>query len=257
MKPIKVDLSGEFKKIEIHPLADLHIGDTHCEFKRILDELEYIKKTPNAYCILDGDLMNTAIKNSVSDCYSESISPMEQIKHCVSIFEPIKDKILAVCGGNHEARVYRETSLDMTELFCSQLGIVDRYSSSTALVYIRFGKDIKHNRKMCYTLYMTHGNGGGRKEGGKINRLADLANIVDADIYVMAHTHSPAAFRNTFYRADPRNSDVTNCEHLFVNTASWLEYSGSYGDTMGFKPTSNINPVIILDGAQKSARAVI
>lgn len=256
MKAIRADLPGDIEHIEIHPLADLHIGDAQCEYKRILEELEYIKNTPNAYCVLDGDLMNTAVKNSVSDCYSESISPMEQIKHCVGLFEPIKHKILAVCGGNHEARVYRETSLDMTEIFCSQLGIVDRYSPTTALVYIRFGEEYKHKRKMCYTLYMTHGSGGGRKEGGKINRLADLATIVDADIYLMAHTHSPAAFRNNFFRADPRNSEITKCEHLFVNTAAWLSYGG-YGDVQGYKPASNINPIIHLNGAVKRARAEI
>lgn len=255
MKAIKADLSKDLDSIEIHPLADLHIGDMACDYKAILAELEYIKNTPNCYCVLDGDLMDTAIASSIGDTYSSTHSPMEQLQECVKLFEPIKDKILAVTSGNHENRHYKTNGIDTTQLMCSQLGIADRYSPTTALVFIRFGDNAKH-RRMCYTMYMTHGTGGGRKEGGKINRLADLATIVDADIYVSGHTHLPAVFRNTFFRADPRNSDITQCEHLFVNTAAWLKYGG-YGDRQGYKPASTINPVIHLDGHAKQMRALI
>lgn len=255
MTPIKVDLASDIARIEIHPLADLHIGDMCCDYKAILDELEYIKNTPNCYCVLDGDLMDTAIASSIGDTYASTHNPMEQLQECVNMFEPIKDKIIAVVGGNHENRIYKQDGIDITYLMCQQLGIADRYSPTTALVFIRFGDDKKH-RKVCYTMYMTHGAGGGRKEGGKINRLADLANIVDADIYLMAHVHQPAAFRNSFYRANPENSSATRTEHLFVNTAAWLKYGG-YGDKQGYKPASNINPIIYLDGKVKRSRVEI
>lgn len=256
MKSIRADLPSEFERIEIHPLADLHIGDLCCNYLDILKELEYIKDTPNAYCILDGDLMDTAIASSVGDTYGANLQPMEQLKECVRIFEPIKDKILAVVGGNHENRIYKTDGIDITQLMCNQLGIADRYSATTAIVFVRFGHDVKHNRKMCYSLYMTHGTGGGRREGGKIQRLADLAEIVDADIYCMAHVHQPAAFRNAFFRANPNNNAVCKTEHLFVNTAAWLDYGG-YGDKNGYKPASCVNPVIILDSKKKHSKAII
>lgn len=245
----------ELNEIEIHPLADLHIGDAMSDWSLIQSEIKRVLETPNAYCVLDGDLMDTAIASSIGDTYSSTHNPMEQLQECVNLFAPIKDKIIAVVGGNHENRIYRSDGIDITQLMCSQLGISDRYSPTTALVFIRFGDDKKH-RKVCYSLYMTHGNGGGRKEGGKINRLADLAGIVDADIYLMAHVHQPAAFRNRFYRCDPQNSSAQLIEHLFVNTAAWLNYGG-YGDKAGFKPASTINPTIILDGHKKRASATI
>ena len=161
MKAIKADLSADIQQIEIHPLADLHIGDMSCDFKAVLDELEYIKNTPNCYCVLDGDLMDTAIASSIGDTYASSHTPMDQLKECVNLFEPIKHKILAVVGGNHENRIYKTDGIDITELMCHQLGIADRYSPTTALIFMRFGHDSKHNRKMCYTMYMTHGAGGG------------------------------------------------------------------------------------------------
>ena len=256
MKVIQANLPETCDHIELHPLADLHIGDASCKYEDILAELEYIKNTPNCYCVLDGDLMDTAIKSSIGDTYNAVLQPMAQLEACVKLFAPLKDKILAVISGNHENRIYKQDGIDMTKLMCDQLGIPERYSPTTALLYIRFGHDIKHNCKIRYSLYMTHGTGGGRKEGGKIQRLADLATIVDADVYIMAHVHQPAAFRNTFFRANPNNNSVTKVEHLFINTAAWLEYGG-YGDKQGFKPASTINPCIILSSNRKSMRAVI
>lgn len=259
MRCIKCDLPYA-DKIEIHAMADLHLGDAHCDYKGILERIDYIKNTPNAYVILDGDLMDTAIASSVGDTYGAGLQPMEQLKYCVKLFEPIRDKILAVLPGNHENRVYRSDGLDITQLMCSQLGLQDKYSPTTALLFIRFGKcrgkGNSHGRRQWYTIYVTHGSGGGRKEGGKINRLADLASIVDADVYVMGHTHMPAILKEGFYRVSGPNSSVALVDKLFVNTAASLNYGG-YGDAQGFKPASKCAPVIYLDGHKRDMKAML
>ena len=250
MKAIRCDLPYS-EQIEILPMADLHIGDSQCDYKLVLETIEYIKETPNAYCVLDGDLMDTAIASSIGDTYSAQLQPMEQLKHCVKIFEPIKDKILAVLPGNHENRVYKSDGLDITEIMCSQLGMAEKFSPTTALLFVRFGKGArshgKSNARQFYTIYMTHGSGGGKKEGGKINRLADLASIVDADIYIHAHTHLPAVFRESFFRVNSGNSSVSQVEKLFINCAAALNYGG-YGDKAGFKPASKKSPILYLNG---------
>ena len=255
MRAIKCDLPYA-DTIEIHTMADLHIGDAHCDYKGILERLEYIKATPNAYVVLDGDLMDTAIASSVGDTYGASLTPMEQLQECVKLFEPIKDKILAVLPGNHENRVYRTDGIDITQLMCSQLGLQGKYSSTTALLFVRFGMRTAehHGRRQLYTIYVTHGAGGGRKEGGKVNRLADLSGIVDADIYIHAHTHLPWVFKESFFRVSGANSSVALVDKLFVNTAASLNYGG-YGDAAGFKPASKCAPVIYLDGHKREMYA--
>lgn len=251
MKTIKCDLPYA-DVIEILPMADLHIGDSGCDYKLVLERIEYIKNTKNAYCILDGDLMDTAIASSIGDTYASMLQPMEQLKHCVRIFEPIKDKILAVLPGNHENRVYKSDGIDITEIMCAQLGIADKYSPTTALIFIRFGRTAArtHHRRQTYTIYATHGSGGGRREGGKVNRLADLASIVDADIYVHGHTHLPLIFKESFYRVCTSNSSVSQVDKLFVNCGASLNYGG-YGDKAGFKPASKRTPSIYLDGHKR------
>lgn len=255
MKTIRCDLPYA-ESIELHPMGDLHIGDSLSDYKLIMERIDHIKKTPNAYCILSGDLMDTAIASSIGDTYGANLQPMEQLKHCVKIFEPIKDKILAVLPGNHENRVYKSDGLDITEVMCAQLGIPGKYSPTTAFLFIRFGetKANRHNRPQLYTVYVTHGSGGGKREGGKVNRLADLASIVDADIYIHSHTHLPLIFKESFFRVSGGNSSVAMVDKLFVNTAAALNYGG-YGDKAGFKPASKSSPVIYLSGTKREMYA--
>lgn len=259
MKPIKIDLSENLKEIEIVPIADIHLGDPMCDYRRVMETIQYIEEHDNVFCVLNGDLMDCAIKTSIGDSYSAALQPMEQLHQCVKIFEPIKDKILCVLPGNHEERIYKTDGVDMTALMCQQLGISDRYSNTSALLFVRFGKDKVHNhhgRKICYTIYCNHGNGGGRKEGGKVNRVADLASVVDADIYIGSHTHLPFVMKEAFFRIDTANSSVAKVDKLFVNTSAALEYGG-YGDRAAFKPASLDNPVIWLSGTVKKMRATL
>jgi hypothetical protein len=144
-------------------------------------------------------------------------------------------------------------------MMAAQLGLSARYSETTALLFIRFGHEARRlaeNRKMVYSVYATHGSGGGRREGGKINRLADLAQIVDADAYLCGHAHLPAVFREGFYRSNKNNSTVQYVDRLFVNAAAALNYGG-YGDKAGFKPASKQSPVIYLDGKRHRATAKV
>ena len=188
-------MSDKFTSIEIHTFADLHIGDTSCDIDAIHARIEMVKEKENAFVILNGDIMNNATKTSVSDSYAEEIPPMQQLERFVSLFEPIKHKVLAVTSGNHENRTYNKEGIDLTDVACKQLGIEDKYAKTGALVFVKFGRGKQHDicrvSKQLYTIYCTHGSGGGRKEGAKAIRLADMANIVDADVYIHSHTHLP------------------------------------------------------------------
>lgn len=259
MKPIKIELSRELKNLEIIPFADLHLGDPLCDINLIREKIEYVKNNENVYCLLNGDILNNTTKTSVGDVYGEQLTPMEQLQKAIELFEPIKDKILCVTNGNHEARTWKNDGVDLLSLMCSQLNIQDRYAKESALIFLRFGtSSCNHKesngsgkvRMVSYTLFVTHGSGGGRKEGGKATRLADMASIVDSDIYIHSHTHLPMVMKQAFYRTDIRNNNVALVDKLFVNTSATLNYGG-YGEAFEFKPSSKDNPHIFLCGTKK------
>lgn len=258
MKVISHSLSEELTELQILPLADLHLGDIHSSGDKIQHWLNYVRDTPNCYVILNGDICDCAIKSSIGDLYGANLQPMAQLEQAVKLFGPIAGKILGVLPGNHEARIYKSDGLDLTQIICNQLGIGDRYSPTSAFFFIHFGmlSGHDHNRKIGYTIFCLHGSGGGRMEGGKINRLMQLANIVDADIYCHSHTHLPAIVKNSYFRVDNRNETVQPVDKLFINTSSSLEYGG-YGEVQAYKPNSLETPLIILDGTKKNARAIL
>lgn len=263
MKVIKIDLPRELPSIELHTFADEHIGDEHSDIKRVLSRIEYVKNTPNAYCVMNGDIMDNATKTSIGDTYTQVFNPMEQLAKAVELFEPIKDKILCITHGNHENRTYKKEGINLSRLIAKQLGLEERYTPTSAVLFIRFGAQSSgyresngsgHIRKVCYTGYVLHGSGGGRKEGAKAIRLADMASIIDCDFYIHSHTHLPMIMKQAYHRIDERNSAVALVDKLFVNTAANLNYGG-YGEAGEFKPSSKDTPVIYLSGTKKSFEA--
>lgn len=256
MKVITYKGSSDWETAKVIPLADFHIGDRNCDMtlvKRLIDE---VKNTPNMLCTLSGDLIDAAVKTSVGDTYGAALSPMEQLKRCTELFADIADKVICIHGGNHEARIYKNDGLDISEMMALQLGIAERYTPTTALVFLEFGH-LHHGNASRYTIYSTHGSRGGRKEGAKALQLADLAAIVDADCYICAHTHLPMTFKEAYYRVDPTHRTVSKVTKLFVNTAAALDYGG-YGDTKGFKPSATEYPIIeFTDAKDYKMRAIL
>lgn len=240
---IKHDIDTNGEDLEIVALADLHIGDANCNMDLIKQMIDKIQYTGNRYCVLLGDLMNTAIAGSKSDVYRETMTSQEALDKCVELLEPIKSKILAIVPGNHEERITRSIGFDVTDELAKRLGLESLYSATSGLLFVKFGKSTKTGAPITYSIYLNHGAGGGRKIGGKLNRLADYALLIDADAYIVGHTHLPASFKTCSYRVTPQRAQATLHEQLFVNTASSLNYGG-YGRRGGYQPASNSYPVL-------------
>ena len=260
MDVIKVNLNEERKKIlkdiTIIPIADVHIGDKLSNLKLFKEVLERIKSEPNTYTIINGDLCNMALKNSKSDVYSDSLSPMQQVIKMVDYLKPIANKILVIASGNHEDRTQKETNIDVTRLIARELGLEDRYSNSWWYLYLTFGKDIKV-RPITYGITGTHGYGGGRKSGGKINRLEDMSQVVIADLYIMSHTHKPISTKNCIYIPYYQSKALTKQEMYYLMTNSFLESNGGYAEKMGFPPSNTSITEATLSSEKRKIKVII
>lgn len=252
MKCVKIDLPESLETITIEIFSDLHIGSKKCDIALIKERIERVKNNPDTYCVLLGDIINNSTKTSVGDVYSEALSPMAQITTAIELFRPIKDKIIGCVAGNHERRSYKQDGIDLIYFMCTELGIADKYAYSAELLFIRFGINPRYKRrKMCYTVYMTHGDGqGGRLIGGKANGLQRRGRVVNADIVLTGHTHTPFTFRENTFIIDYQNSKVTEREQVFINASSTLKYE-EYAELYGMTPSSTISPRVILDGRKR------
>lgn len=255
MKIIKRDLGEEFKSIKVLALSDFHIGDSLCNLKLIKNVLDEVKNSDNTFIILNGDLMNNSIKNSVSSIYDEVLSPMESIVKLCDLLEPIKDRILVIHPGNHEWRTYKEDGVDIIRLVARQLGIEDRFSEGWWYLYLTLGMGNK-GRPIMYEITGVHGYGGGRKNGGKINNLVEMSDKVIADVYVMGHTHTPIMTRNSIFVPDPQHKSLVKRDKYYLMTNSFLEYGG-YGEAYGFTPSTTEHQEMILSGEKKLIKIIM
>ena len=261
MQIINQDLGQNISEVEIEFLSDAHFGDAFCRQYEVRRHIERIRIDSNKYLICNGDLINNALCQSVSDTYSETMNPQEQLDAMYELLLPIKDRILVIIEGNHELRSYKQAGIKPMEQLANMLYGKEHasnvYSTGAWLLYLSFGMNQRReSRQTIYSIYGKHGSGGGKRVGSKMNRLEDMATIIDADVFVHSHTHVPAIFKNARYRVDYRNRKVTEHEQTFINTNAWLGFGG-YGEEMGFSPASTTPPRLVLNGNERKVTTIL
>ena len=245
---IRVDRPKEWPECHLYGIGDLHLSDPHNDYKRCAMIVEQIRKDPYAVAVLNGDIMNTAVAGGKSDIYDEKANPDQTLDDAVGLFKPIAEKIIGVSPGNHELRIWQQSGFDTTRQLAERLGVVDKYHRDGVLVFLRFGEtqnERTRRRPQWYSIYATHGRGGGKKVGGKANRLEDMLGIVDADIYIHSHTHQPMVFPLSRFRVSASNSTAEQVDCLCLNTSAAVEYGG-YAQQFEYRPASRQFPVAVL-----------
>lgn len=243
--------------LELYPLADLHFEDHLHDTKQSQRWQKEVMAQDNRYVILNGDLLNIALRNSLGDLYKERYEPEEAIDKLVEFLSPFRDRILAIDEGNHEARLYKDSGHRVMRRVAAELGIKDCYSEGAFVLFISFGRSQgRDSRRMIYSVYTRHGSGGGKKPGGKLNKLVDMAEVTDADVFIHSHTHWPMVTKRNFYRCDYRNRKLTEIKQTFVNTNAFLEYGG-YGEEQGYSPANRDYPKIYLNGAEREVKVIL
>ncbi len=81
MKVIKHNL-GDFDSIHILTLADTHIGDIHSNFNKLREQLDWVSAAENRFIILNGDLVDMAVRASIGDIYSQKGSGISGEQYC-------------------------------------------------------------------------------------------------------------------------------------------------------------------------------
>ena len=256
MQTIKVDLGKDWKFVNLYPIGDSHAGSAHFLKKELQKHIDVIKNDNHAQVILNGDLINNAIKTSVSDIYEEKLNPEEAIDMLVDLFNPIKHKIIGVVNGNHENRTSKITGINILKNMCYRLGIMDYYHPIANIIFLSFGENRgRENVRNTFSIYHTHGSGGGRTVGSKTNNVHRLAQVIHADVYIHSHTHTPLTFKEDYIVANCSNKGVKQVSRLFINTNAY-EGFGGYGEIMKLPP-SNHDPVKVVLTADERGNKIM
>jgi len=253
-------LDKSFKELEIIPIADIHYGNPLFSLRHLNKVRDYIMETDNRFTILNGDLIECVIKSSKGDIFSQKESIQKQRDWIVDFFTPCKDRILGMTTGNHEMRVYRETSIDISADIAKALGCP--YRPEGILIKISFGDNNNRTKEKPYTyfIYSTHGYGGARTKSAKAVKVERMSTWIHADCYIQAHDHVVNVAPDIYLMPDNRTSydektglqtgTIRALEKKLVKCNSFLKWGG-YSESGGFPPTDLEKVVIKLTGTGK------
>lgn len=246
------------KDLVIYPISDVHLGAAEHMTREWELFCRQIQEEKNSYIFLVGDLINNALKSSVSNIYEETIRPSEQKRLMVKMLEPIKDKILCAVTGNHERRSLRDVDDDPTYDIMCKLDLEHLYRENIAFVKIGFdGIKGREHRMPSYVFVVTHGSGGGVLTGAGVNRNERFAYTIDGmDCMVVGHTHKPYVTQPNKILIDTHNNQVTFKPFKVVSSTSWLNYGG-YAVQKQLLPSSHAAQKIILSAKEKKLKVIM
>lgn len=221
-------------RLYVYPLGDVHKGAAEHRADRWRQWLKYLEDRPNTSMIGTGDFLNTALKDSKSEAYDETMrvgqAKREVMKELSTLAE--QKRLDVLMPGNHEDRVYRATGDCPIQDIADMLSVP--YTQSACLLVYTVGE-------IEYEIYVRHGTGNGQS----LAQLAKSGSVIRADVYVTGHTHKQAVtIEDIFVR---KGNAVGRHKRYFVSSGSFLGYE-TYAAARGYPPSHLGGPRIRLDG---------
>jgi hypothetical protein len=178
-----------------------------------------------------------SIMNGLREATSKQIDNAirDQVERLYSFLEPTHGKWLGLLEGNHRWTFQDATTAD--QYLCSLLGC-DFLGTSSA-IRVRPSMAPKRHPEADTVIFCHHGVGSSRKLGGHLNRVEDLLEWFDADIYLMGHSHAKI-FAPMDYQSITPDGVHTHRTKLVARTGSWYKGYASHG------------PLPLTEAAQKS-----
>ncbi|CAK0754947.1 hypothetical protein CCP1ISM_50019 [Azospirillaceae bacterium] len=176
----------------------------------------------------------------------------EQTEEAIEILEPIKDRIIGLGVGNHEAYVQKHYHFDVMYRLCGVLNV--KYLGWTSITRVRITREVKaeHHPSYVINIFAEHSHIAGRKKGGKINSIEDRSNDFDCDIYLRGHSHDKVCTTKTLlYMPKEGGLYLREKKRVYAICPSYYnaykEGTVSYAEVAGYSPTSTGVVKIIIE----------
>jgi len=239
-------------KFDVDKLTLVLMGDEHMGSKFYNENmhdrnLEWCYEN-NVPIILMGDEMETATKTSVgAGVFEQNEIVQGQLEMMIKKYKPLAEAglILGNHIGNHEARVYNSSGVNLSKIASQMLKIP--YLGVGAAHIFRVGKQ-------SYTMYTTHGSSGARLPHTKIANTIKLSNMIDTDIYAQGHLHQLSHHTQNYYKINKSKKTIEESQKHYIITGAYLDHWGGYAQMMSMEPARIGSPKVKLSGEEKRVR---
>ena len=252
----------EFKEfgqpIYLIPFGDVHRFAPLCHVPKWLEFLEWAKKKERCYFLGMGDYddlastserevltsrhLHESTKESLDEYYHKRTMNM------VKEIEFMKNRLVGMVEGNHHSELL--SGITTSQLMCEALKV--KYlgvNSFIRLVFQYIGKSGQKRygkaklRSRSLDIWAHHGTGAARRAGNSMNKIQDMVDTAEADIYLMGHDHhKSASIINRMCLTEGKSSfHVVNKKVLLARTGTFLKGyepgKESYVAKAGYSPT--------------------
>lgn len=184
-------ISGSFT---LYAIGDMHADRREFDDERFRAYVKHIAADPTSVAVFVGDALDGRIPGRKHfDADTVRIDFLGNLKSYVNhgldvledYFKPlIKAKVpLVIVSGNHDE--YLE-EIGLSSEIVRRLGGTARYLGGEGFVRVRSGPLVNMRTTVVYA---THGTGGGKTPGPKVNAMQRYFEWVDADVVMAGHVH--------------------------------------------------------------------
>jgi hypothetical protein len=237
----------------LYLIGDLHADRTAFQLERFKRWRQAIIRDPYAVAIFLGDAFEGRTPGqkhfNLATLRKPFVLNMERyVDFCLqageSLLKPITEagRPLFTIRGNHDS--YQEWS-GFSGALARRVGAT--YLDGAGM--IRLASGTGSSGYYTTTIYATHGWGGGRTPGPKLNNMMALRGVCDADIYCAAHVHDQMARVVPMITLPARGAlQLARRDVGFLRAAAFLEQGemdrGGYDQDHGY-PVSDAGLVVL------------
>lgn len=181
------------QKMLLAPLGDIHFGADDFPINRFKEHIEWCMDRA-AYFVGMGDYLDftshtqRALLAPLRDSVKNQIDGMikQRADELIEILKPTRGRWLGMLEGNHRWDLASGRSID--QYLCEQLDC-DFLGDMGIIRMVSKHGPAGHPEASCI-LCVHHGVGSSRLAGGHLHRVEDMLKWVEADIYLMGHSHA-------------------------------------------------------------------
>lgn len=233
---VRIDPELYPKGIELLHITDVQFGHLMCNVPKFREYRDWILAKPNRFTLWGGDMVDAAHAMSVASPYENSVEPQQQVFQFVREAAPMRHRIIAYVGGNHERRSSKMFG-DLGHLIATLLRIP--YSAGKQLVDIHYGEH------KPFKVSLWHGGTGSKTKGAKMQMLHRFMQQGDSQLYLVGHLHD---VMQTFdWRERRKGRRIVLEKFAGAMSSSFLEYWGTYAEVAGLAPSDTMMWRVILE----------
>lgn len=212
------------------PFGDIHRDSPLNDTEKWLEFCEWGRGKKNAYFLGMGDyhdfastserliLENPALHESTKENFETMI--ITRLEQFAKEIDFMKGKLIGLIEGNHYWKF--QSGITTTQKLCEMLDC--KYLGVSAFVSLVIMPKVNgRSKQMNLHVFAHHGKAGARTVGGSLNKVEQMGQIAEADIYLMAHDHRKSSgFASKLRLSTTPALKLHQRKQLYARTGSFL-----------------------------------